>query len=144
MAFRRVPPGEALELVRDHGYRLVDVRSVPEFTAGHPAGAWNIPLMHRDQATGQMRPNTRFVDEVKLAFTPGDKLVLTCLSGGRSARAAALLQEAGFPEIVDQRAGWGGERDASGRVLTPGWQDAGLPVEGGDGGERGWAAITRK
>ena len=40
---KRVSVAEAEELVRE-GYVLVDVRSVVEFEAGHPKGAFNVPV----------------------------------------------------------------------------------------------------
>lgn len=114
------------------------MRTVPEFEAGHPAGAYNVPLLVMDPATGMRRPNVRFADEVRERFGVEARLVLTCQSGGRSARAAALLLEVGFREVVDQRAGWGGERAPGGRLQTPGWKDAGLPVAEGEDPERGY------
>jgi rhodanese-related sulfurtransferase len=98
--------------------------------------------MHLDPATGGMRPNTSFVAQVRAHFSEDEKLVLTCKSGGRSARAAALLVEAGFQSLVDQRAGWSGECSLTGQIVTPGWISAGLPVSQGDGGERGYAALS--
>lgn len=144
MSFRRVPPAEAHRLATEGGYKLVDVRSVPEFEAGHPAGAFNIPLMHRDPATGQMRPNPAFVAEFKAVFKPQEPLLLSCLSGGRSARAAQQLVEAGYTDVVDNKAGWGGEKDLSGRLVSKGWEAEGLPTEKGPGGDRSYAALTRK
>ena len=46
MAVKRVSPEEALDLMRGQGYAYLDVRSVPEFAQGHPAGAYNVPLIH--------------------------------------------------------------------------------------------------
>ena len=46
MAIKRISPEEARALVEDQGYSYLDVRSVPEFEAGHPVGAYNIPLLH--------------------------------------------------------------------------------------------------
>jgi len=41
---------------------------------------------------------------------------------------AGLLAAAGYTEIVDMRGGFGGERDALGRVSCAGWAEAGLPI----------------
>jgi rhodanese-related sulfurtransferase len=131
-------------MVTEEGYTHLDVRTVDEYLAGHPAGAYNIPLMVHDPATGMMRPNTRFLEEVRASFPPGTPLVLSCRSGGRSARAASMLLERGYTSVVDQRAGWDGERDMSGRVVTPGWRSQGLPAETGVGGERGYRARAGK
>lgn len=144
MAFPRVPPAEAHRMVLEDGYTHLDVRTVAEYEAGHAAAAYNIPLMVHDPATGMMRPNTRFVEEVRACFPPGTPLLLSCRSGGRSARAAAMLLENGYTDVVDQRAGWDGERDMAGRIVTPGWLSEGLPIEDGEGGERGYAALAAK
>lgn len=131
-------PEEAHRLVEEEGYRLLDVRTVDEFEAGRPAGSHNVPLLVVDPATGMRRPNVAFVDEVSERFGVGARLVLTCQSGGRSARAAALLLEAGFTDVVDQRAGWGGERAPGGKLRTPGWKAAGLPTATGEDPDRGY------
>jgi rhodanese-related sulfurtransferase len=123
---RRVLPPEAAELLKQ-GWRYVDVRSIPEFDAGHPEGAANVPLLHMQG--GRMAPNPDF-QRVMLANFPKDaQLVIGCKAGPRSVQAAALLEASGYTSVVDMRGGFGGERDALGRVTVPGWVEAGLPVE---------------
>jgi rhodanese-related sulfurtransferase len=139
---RRVSPAEAKRLVDEEGYVYVDVRSVPEFEADHPAGAWNVPLMHAGPAG--MTPNPDFVAVMKATFPRDAKLVLGCKGGNRSMRAAGVLAQEGYAELVDQRAGFDAARDPFGQVTEPGWKPAGLPTEGGDGGPRGWAALSKK
>ena len=56
---KRVSPEEALGLMEKDGYVYVDVRSVPEFEAGHPAGAFNVPLL--DMSPMGMTPNPDFL-----------------------------------------------------------------------------------
>jgi rhodanese-related sulfurtransferase len=124
MTVKRVSPQEADHLVREEGYAYVDVRSIPEFEAGHPAGAYNIPIMHKTAAG--MQPNAAFGDVVSTAFGKDAKLVLGCRSGNRSLRAAQMLLQMGFEEVVDQRAGTAGARDAFGQLQEPGWTAAGL------------------
>jgi len=126
MTVTRVSPSEADSLVREQGYVYLDVRSVPEFDAGHPTGAYNIPLLHKTSAG--MQPNPRFIAEVESHFDKTDKLVLGCRSGNRSLRAAQMLLAAGFTTVVDQRAGWAGVRNAFGQLEEPGWETAGLPT----------------
>ena len=53
MSFENVSVREAHEK-QGQGYTYVDVRSIPEFEQGHPAGAVNVPLLHRDGRSGQM------------------------------------------------------------------------------------------
>jgi rhodanese-related sulfurtransferase len=124
--FRRVSPQEARELIEREGYVHVDVRSVPEFQAGHPEGAYNVPLMH--MGPGGMAPNPEFLAVMQKAFPPDTRLVIGCKAGGRSARAAAMLESAGYTNVVDQRAGFEGAHDPATGRMEPGWRPAGLPV----------------
>jgi rhodanese-related sulfurtransferase len=125
MAVKRVLPEEARELMKQ-GYVYVDVRSVPEFAAGHPEGAYNVPILNA--GPGGMTPNADFLAVMQKAFPKDAKLVVGCKAGGRSARAASVLEGAGFTNVVDQTAGFdGGPDPASGRMI-PGWRPAGLPV----------------
>jgi rhodanese-related sulfurtransferase len=123
---KRVSPPEAAELLKQ-GWRYVDVRSIPEFDEGHPQGAANVPLLHKQG--GRMAPNPDFQKVMEANFPKDSQLVIGCKSGGRSAQAAALLEASGYTQVVDMRGGFSGERDALGRVTTPGWSEAGLPVE---------------
>lgn len=141
MSIKRVSPEEAKALVEDEGYVYLDVRSVPEFEAGHPAGAYNIPLAHMTQ--GGMRPNADFLAEVAAAFPVDTKLVLGCKSGGRSLRAAQALSQAGYEHLVDQRAGFGGARDGFGQLREPGWQASGLAVATEAEPGRSYAELSR-
>ncbi len=125
MSVKRVSPQEALALL-DEGYVYLDVRSVPEFEAGHPSGAYNIPLLHMTEAG--MEPNPSFFDVLSAIFPPDSKLILGCRSGGRSLRAAQALMQAGYRAVIDQRAGFDGARGAFGQLEEPGWQPAGLDV----------------
>lgn len=140
---RRVSAKEAFDLVEREGYVLVDVRSVPEFEAGHPAGAFNVPWMHID-ARGRSL-NDEFIPLIEKLFPDRDaKLVLSCQSGNRSMQALSALEARGYRCLVDQRAGWGGQRDSFGRLLEPGWKETGLPIAYGDGGARSYEALRRR
>ena len=122
----RVSAREAYALVREQGYAYLDVRAVPEFDAGHPEGAYNVPLA--EPAGEGMRDNPRFLAEVAALFATAAPLVVGCASGVRSARAAELLRGRGFTRVVEQRAGMEGVRDAFGRVKEKGYRAEGLPV----------------
>jgi rhodanese-related sulfurtransferase len=123
----RVSPAEAKRLVDEDGYVYVDVRSVPEYEAGHPAGAANVPLLHA--GPGGMTPNPDFLAVMSAAYPKDAKLVLGCRSGQRSLRAAEALAAAGYATLVDQRAGFDGARNAFGGIAEAGWAAEGLPVE---------------
>jgi len=90
----------------DAGATLLDVRDPQEWAAGHAQGARHIPL-------GQLPHRQR-------ELRAGRPVITVCRSGGRSARAAALLA-GGEREVLNLR---GGMR---------GWQAAGLPVVGKGG-----------
>jgi rhodanese-related sulfurtransferase len=139
---RRVSPQEAQALVQDEGYVYVDVRSVPEYEGGHPAGSYNVPFMHASPAG--MQPNPDFVQVMERTFPKDAKLVLGCMSGNRSMRAIGVLAPLGYTTLVDQRAGWGGAKDAFGRVSEAGWSGAGLPTAAGPDAERGYKTLSSK
>jgi len=125
MAVKRVSPEEALQLVQEQGFVYVDVRSVPEFHQGHPAGAYNVPLVHMGPTGSQANPD--FLPVVERAFPRDAGIVIGCRTSSRSEHAAVLLERAGYSNLVIQRAGFGGNRDVLGR-LDPGWAQKGLPT----------------
>ena len=98
---RKITPRQAHDLQQD-GAVLLDVRSRAEFQSGHAPKARNVPL---DQLATRLRD-----------VPAGRQVVTICQSGGRSARAAALLRGENR-HVVDVRGG-----------MTA-WQRAGLPVE---------------
>lgn len=127
MNMKRISPEEARDLLEtEEGYIYLDVRSVPEFEAGHPPGAKNIPLLHRTFAG--MRPNEDFVQVCDRALGKDAKIITACLMGGRSMRAAQILLANGFANVVDMRGGYRGETDRLGHLTYPGWMPRGLPV----------------
>lgn len=52
-------------------------------------------------------------------FDPGRRTILHCASGGRSALAAAMLQELGYTDVAHMDGG------------TKAWQESGRSLEGG-------------
>ena len=121
-----VSPEEAKRLLDDEEYAYLDVRSVPEFGAGHPPGAYNIPLMNA--GSGGMKANPHFVEVASRTFDKDAKLVVGCKMGGRSKRAVEALTAAGFTHVVDCGAGFEGKTDPFAKVQQPGWRVVGLPV----------------
>jgi len=107
------------------GATYIDVRSVPEFQQGHPDGAFNVPLMHADPATRQMRSNGAFLDVIRANFRPDAKLVIGCQMGGRSQHAAEILANAGYVDVANVLGGYGGAP----QMGHAGWVQSGLPVE---------------
>jgi rhodanese-related sulfurtransferase len=121
------------------GARYVDVRTVAEFDGGHPAGAYNVPLLV--DGPGGRGPNAGFLDAMLASFAKDAPLVVGCLAGGRAARAADVLEAAGYTNVTIQAAGWGGLTDTFGRVTAPGWKAAGLPTATTAEPGRSWAEL---
>jgi rhodanese-related sulfurtransferase len=130
---------------QQEGYTYVDVRSIPEFESGHPAGSVNVPLLHRNEQSGQMMPNPEFIDVMRANFACDAKLLIGCQVGGRSARAAQLLAQAGFTDVSNVIGGWGGA-NAGMPGLPPGegWVHAGLPAESGRSDGRDYGDLHAK
>jgi phage shock protein E len=78
----RIDGAEAKRLV-NAGALLLDVRTPEEYAGGHVEGAVNIPVQVLGQRLGEVGSKDR-------------EIVVYCKSGGRSARAAAELRQAGY------------------------------------------------
>lgn len=120
-------PDEALNLTKE-GFTYVDVRNQVEFEQGHPAGSYNIPFIL--QTDFGPEPNEKFVQTLTRLFGRDAKLVIGCAMGGRSAKAVKLLTDAGFTNLVDQKAGFNG------------WRGAGLPIELGQPDGRSYEELV--
>jgi len=130
MAVRSISPREAADLLSGgNGHVYLDVRSVQEFSEGHPRFARNIPLLHHDPHSGKLVRNLDFLKVVQANFPPSTPILLGCFSGDRSLKAAEILERAGYRSVVNVRCGFGGSRDNLGRVADPGWAALGLPVD---------------
>lgn len=95
---------EELDRARTAGAALVDVRETDEYAQGHVPGAQHMPLG---------------IVPVRLHELPNNEpLYVICASGGRSAQAADLLENAG----LDARSVAGG---------TTAWIRSGRPLDTG-------------
>jgi rhodanese-related sulfurtransferase len=137
---KRVSPREAHALLAQ-GYAYVDVRTEQEFAAGHPSGAYNVPIALA--AGGGMQPNPSFGEVMRAHFPLDAKIVVGCKAGGRSLRAAHALLADGYTDVIDQRAGWDGARDPFGQLSEAGWSPEGLPTETGAPEGRSYAALKK-
>lgn len=99
------------------GATYIDVRSSAEFAAGRPAGAINVPLQDNDEDTGQLMANPDFVRVMRANFPADARLLVGCQSGGRSSRAALILEAFGFTNVTNVPAGFAG------------WEPSGLPID---------------
>lgn len=122
------------------GVRILDVRAPEEYALiGHAPMAWLIPLAaptYQWDPTGtalRWAPNPDFVPTVQQWAAPGDRILVTCRSGGRSGMAINALAAAGFTNLVNILDGMEGDLvDDPGSVyhgmrMRNGWRNAGLP-----------------
>jgi rhodanese-related sulfurtransferase len=100
-----VPTTTVQQLPED--VHLLDVREDDEWAAGHAPGAQHVPLGDLPDRIGEL---------------PEGEVHVICRSGGRSARAAAWLNENGV-DAVNVDGGMGA------------WQDAGRPMVADTGEE---------
>ena len=141
---KEVNAQEAYDLLRsDPEYVYLDVRSVPEFEAGHAPGAINIPIMHFTPGAG-MSPNQDFTAVVEAALPKDAKLVIGCKSGGRSARACDVMSQMGYTNVANIRGGFVGAMDNLGRVTEPGWSMLNLPTCTECSNEASYEALAKK
>lgn len=119
---------DAYDLMQsDPEYIYLDVRSVPEFEAGHAKGAINIPIMNLTPGTG-MTPNPEFSAVVEAAVSKDAKVLIGCKTGGRSARACDVMSQMGYNDVTNIRGGFVGAMDNTGQVIEPGWSMLNLPT----------------
>ena len=125
------------------GWIYLDVRTPEEFQAGHVKGAYNVPYAMRDRG-GRIAINEDFAAVVKRNFPTDAKLVIGCASGGRSLPACQILESEGYASLVHMPCGYSGARDATGAVVEPGWQTAGLPCETSSPPERTYRKLWER
>lgn len=110
----RVSPQTADSLLRHlPAVQVLDVRTAGEFAQGRLRNARNLDVREADfsQKITQLDPNR--------------PLVVYCLAGSRSAKAADVLAKAGFAQVYDVQGGFAK------------WSASGLPVEEGSAPPKG-------
>jgi rhodanese-related sulfurtransferase len=86
----------------NHKLRVIDVRQMQEIAAGTVPRAEALPL--------------HLLPEQAHALPRGEKLVVVCRSGARSAQACQYLQQLGFANVYNLRGG------------MMGWVQSGFPA----------------
>jgi rhodanese-related sulfurtransferase len=99
-----VSPLQVTQLINRGKTSILDVSTDAEYAAGHLRDAKHIPLKDLPGRIGEL-------DKFK-----GRTVVVVCQTGVRSAKAAAILQKAGFEDVVSLEGG------------TAAWQAANLPI----------------
>ena len=100
---REISPAEAQAAVSKAYAQFIDVRTPEEYTGGHAARSVNIPLDTLTASLDRLEKN--------------EPVYLICQSGNRSKKAAILLKDAGFNNVLNVTGG------------TAAWQAANLPME---------------
>ena len=90
--------------MKQQGALLLDVREPSEYSEVHAPNAKLIPL-------GQLGSRLQEIKTYK-----DQPILVVCRSGGRSARAVSLLQEAGYSQVSNVNGGMNA------------WESEGLPV----------------
>jgi rhodanese-related sulfurtransferase len=108
---RSATPDEVADTVLSGELVVVDVREPDEFEKGHIPGAVNIP---RGWLEFKADPTWRAYDE---RIAPDKPLLVYCTIGGRSALAAAALQELAYANVTNLENGF------------EAWKNAGYPVK---------------
>lgn len=98
----------------DEGYQVLDVREPAEFMSGTIEGALNIPRGILEAAADRQYAGRReeLMDRDK-------KWLLLCASSGRSAMAAAVMQQMGFKHIRNINGGIAAWKAAELAVTIP-------------------------
>ncbi|CAN5331493.1 hypothetical protein BH10ACI2_BH10ACI2_02860 [soil metagenome] len=100
---KEISPTEAQSAVSKAYSQFIDVRTPDEYAGGHAARAVNIPL---DTLTAN-------IDKLEKS----EPVYLICETGNRSKKAATMLKDAGFNNVLSITGG------------TVAWRAANLPME---------------
>lgn len=128
------PPDAFALLKTEPSAALIDIRSSMEFLfVGHPVGATHIAWI--DEPDWEINPN--FAKEVlataekKAPDNPlNTAIVLICRSGVRTIKAAKVLLDFGFTQVIQVAEGFEGDRDDKHqRSTVGGWRYHHLPWE---------------
>jgi rhodanese-related sulfurtransferase len=107
----RLTPDQARALLDDPDVRFVDIRDVRELKReGTVPGALHAP---RGMLEFWVDPDSPYH---KADFASGQRFVLFCALGHRSALATAQLMDMGFGPVCDIEGGFEGWRSAGGKI----------------------------
>ena len=126
-------PQESWDILeKEKDARLIDVRSLPEWTfVGIPdlKALGKMPVLVSWQVFPNMQQNPEFVDQVAASGVEKEApLLFICRSGGRSRMAAMAMAAKGYARCYNVASGFEGDHDATGhRGKASGWKADGLP-----------------
>jgi rhodanese-related sulfurtransferase len=140
-------PKEAYDMKTKEGNKVlfIDVRTPEElYFVGYPTVVdKNIPLVYVDYSKfkknkkGKVvkfasKKNKKFLEEFEATLKEKnlDKntpIILMCRSGHRAAKAAKILDKAGYKNVYNLDQGFEGDKDKNGYRSVNGWKNANLP-----------------
>lgn len=85
---------ETFKALMQNDYPLIDVRTPQEYDEGHIDKASNIDFNAPD-----------FNDQIS-KLDKGQPFLIYCAAGGRSAKAAALMESLGFKKVYELKGGY--------------------------------------
>ncbi len=91
--YREIGAREAAEMIANVHPFILDVRTPPEYAAGHIDGAVLIPVQQLQRRLGELSDHRQ------------EPVFVYCASGNRSTVAAKMLVEDGFDRVVNLRHG---------------------------------------
>lgn len=139
-----ITPAETMDVLRKDRTKVlfVDVRTRGELQfVGYTAEIdGQVPFVEMsefgdwDDKAGRFKlePNPTFSTGIEKLLAAkglgkGDRIIVMCRSGDRSARAVDLLAGLGFTDVWSQVEGFEGDLSPDGRRTRNGWKNAGLP-----------------
>jgi len=140
-------PQEAYDMKTKEGDKVlvVDVRTPEElYFVGYPTIVdKNIPLAYVDYSKFKKNKkgevvkfashlNKEFVAQIEAALKEKGlgkdaPIILICRSGSRAAKAAKILDKAGYKNVYNMDQGFEGDKDKQKHRTVNGWKNAGLP-----------------
>src|SRR5262249_14310717 len=119
LAYRDIPPGEALTLYQEDPTLVVlDVRTREEHAAGHILRARLVPLDELEHRLGELPP-------------PDTPVLVQCTGGARAAAACERLRGNGYSRLVTLSGGlpaWSGPGTQDGASVPAGGAPAAKPT----------------
>jgi rhodanese-related sulfurtransferase len=110
-AIETVSVPDAIQIHGEAGYAFIDIREEGERAKSTIAGSVHVP---RGFLEFQADPDSPMHNRV---FSSGDRLVLFCASGGRSALAAKTLVDMGFTDVCHMAGGMAAWEEARGPTI---------------------------
>jgi len=120
--------------------KIIDCRTPEEYMfVGHAPMAVNLPgnlpsyKWDPKEKEYLLAENPKFVALVKKQFKPTDTILVTCRSGGRSAKCVNKLAKAGFKNVYSITDGFEGDKvndpqsPNHGKRTKNGWKNSGAP-----------------